>query len=1046
MLKKGERKIGINLPSGSVPYVPAQSTFSVVKDAFAPTLKRMQNEADQTAAANYFNDFQIKTRDQFENFRNQFEFDPEGMKQAVDTYSKTLLDSVPAAYKIQANAMLASYSQNSVMFASSNKRRSDDNKLFADRDTLWKQTNSEAEFGMRNFNEENIDIAIPGINKQFTDGLLKINELGHDDFENMVKTGKLKEKDHLINVQNQTEALIISRGFHIMKTLSNAKDEVQALNWLNNFMNDKDDYDADIPEGIDENNPMVQLARRIYRDDDDRMRIGNEILKKYKAYHREAIYGKSKKPNISISALEEPFNVLHIGEYKGGDKSIDEVLSKIPGLEIGSEKYDKVVRIVNDNNRIQQIVSKTMQDEKTVYDFDSEEDKAKWADAILANNGINKVQYSDLGSDSFQTAVNLFAAQDYFPEQLRNHLKISDANSYTDEGSLESFQRKALMYQYLSNDELFPNVDYDPLYQKAIDLDVLEMIANKDYASATATMKSIANENYDLKLQNITTQFADDNKTFDFMFMANVKTPNAFLKYFQDGKDDMHKHLFAPGDQTTWLSYDVNKIMPPNAKMEMQSMFLEEMAKITTGDNPDIWSSENANLRNRAWNKTMRRMKDTGYGIEINTIDGKPKLVKHPYWHTYGSLDDNDIYAAVKQDFMTTSDKLSKYNTTKWEEVEGHLKRYFDDKNDYVKISVDRNNYKDENGRHSYKLSMHIGDEFIALDDNFKPAGWVNLVDKEVPATNQQVILHTTNEIYKNFDKTWGKLLPENKKHWSKRAIYSIIKNGIKLSDYRMYPDFPGVNDVPAEIRPFAFIARVVGFKGDLREIQSDLRLAAETANNNLSYQKKINANRDLSDTEKVIESLVPPEKTVMTDNAMNIGYKQWALDNYQNTELRLTHRTNNWTAVSSADWDGELDVNYKRDSRHFAVFANPKDSIRAAVRTIINHSALTNSINDVRKDYGSEPTFDQIFKMYAEDNESYLRALEKHTTFDRNDTVNLMNHNSMFKLLKFIVQHEMGREYYIEKFGGNNPYVDATISRGINEAFSSYNGQLGKL
>ena len=94
-----------------------------------------------------------------------------------------------------------------------------------------------------------------------------------------------------------------------------------------------------------------------------------------------------------------------------------------------TEKYEKIVRIVNDNNRIQQIVSKTMQDEKTVYDFDSEDDKAKWADAILANNGINKVQYSDLGSDSFQTAVNLFADQDYFPEQLRNHLKISDANS-----------------------------------------------------------------------------------------------------------------------------------------------------------------------------------------------------------------------------------------------------------------------------------------------------------------------------------------------------------------------------------------------------------------------------------------------------------------------------------------------------------------------------------------------------------------------------------------------------------------------------------------
>jgi hypothetical protein len=83
---------------------------------------------------------------------------------------------------------------------------------------------------------------------------------------------------------------------------------------------------------------------------------------------------------------------------------------------------------------------------------------------------------------------------------------------------------------------------------------------------------------------------------------------------------------------------------------------------------------------------------------------------------------------------------------------------------------------------------------------------------------------------------------------------------------------------------------------------------------------------------------------------------------------------------------------------------------------------------------------------MYAEDNESYLNALESKTNFDRNDTVNLLNANELHKLMKFIVQHEMGKEYYLEKFGKQNQYVNSVIFKGINEAINSYNGELGKL
>jgi len=1046
-LKKDRSQVKIEAPSGNVPYVPAQSYLSIGVDAFKPTLDRLQREADQTAQANYFQDFQIKTRDQFEKFRNDFSMDPDKMKAAADTYSKTLLDSVPAAYKIQANAMLSAYSQNSIIFASGNKRKFDDNKLFADRDTKWKNWNSEAEFSMRNFNETEIDLAIPAINKEFLNSVLQINELAHEDYENLVSLNKLKEKDHIANINNQTEALIVSRGFHIMKTLYNNGQEVQALNWLNDFMNDKDQYDAMIDSDM-ENNPMYKVIRTLYEDDDDRMRIGNDILKKYKAFHRDAIFGKTKKPDIDFDMLKEPGNILAIENFKGGDVSMNEILDQIP-VDIGSNKYRELVKYVADANRIQSIVSKTMQNPEIIYNFESDEDREMWAKAVLANNGINKVQYSSLNSDSFKIAMNIFAGQDYFPDEVRKYLTLSDAGSFKDEGSLKNLMEKSLMYQYLSNEELFPNVEYNHLFQKALDSGAVNSIANGDFNRASSILESFQSENYDKKLANITAQYDGNNASFEYMFNAQLKSPNAFLKFFQDKKDPLHDNLFAAGDQTTWLAWEPKEIIPPNAMAQLKGMWIEEMTAMTTGENPDIWSKENSHLRSKAFNRVMKRMEDEGWGIETNTMDGKAKLVKNPFWKTYGTLDNNDVYAAIKEDFtlLNNNEKLSKYGTNKWEEVEGYFRQYADNKDGLVKISVDRQNYKDKSGKHAYKLTMHIGDDMITLDKNFTPAAWTNLVDKDVPSSNAQLINHTTNQIFEDFKKTsWYDKLPEDKQHWTKRAIYSVIRNGIKLSDYRFYPDIPGIDDVPAEVRPFAWIAKTLGFDGDLREIRTELQMAATTANNNLSYQKKINNNRDLSDAEKVTESLLPPEETVMTENAMSLNFKQWALDNYQNQELRLTHRTNNWTAVSSSGWDGEIDLNYKRDSRQFAVFAHPKDSIRAAVKSILNHSTLTNAINNVDKRYGSTPTYDEIFKMYAEDNESYLRALESKTNFDRNDTVDIMNNNQLHSLLKFIVQHEMGREYYFEKFGKQNQYVNSVIFKGINEAINSYNGELGKL
>ena len=71
-LKKDKQQYKIKVPNGHIPHVPAKSYVSIAFDALKPTFQRLENEADQTAQANYFQDFQIKTRDAFDQFRKDF--------------------------------------------------------------------------------------------------------------------------------------------------------------------------------------------------------------------------------------------------------------------------------------------------------------------------------------------------------------------------------------------------------------------------------------------------------------------------------------------------------------------------------------------------------------------------------------------------------------------------------------------------------------------------------------------------------------------------------------------------------------------------------------------------------------------------------------------------------------------------------------------------------------------------------------------------------------------------------------------------------------
>ena len=149
--------------------------------------------------------------------------------------------------------------------------------------------------------------------------------------------------------------------------------------------------------------------------------------------------------------------------------------------------------------------------------------------------------------------------------------------------------------------------------------------------------------------------------------------------------------------------------------------------------------------------------------------------------------------------------------------------------------------------------------------------------------------------------------------------------------------------------------------------------------------------------------------------------------------------------AVMKTDqtWEGQLtDIDTGNQA---AIFASPVDSIRAGVRVMINNSTL--SPTETTKRYGDTPTIEEILGSYAEKTDIYLEALEEKTEFTRDTEINFYDSNQMYRLIKFMIEHEMGSEAFNEYYPpGKQQFLDAMIFEGYNRGINSYGGKLGKM
>ena len=82
-----------------IPKFPDTNIAAEISKPISEAIDSFRKVAEADAAVDFKVNFNNKTRDHYIDLQKKFEFDPDGMKNAVDSFSKTTLANTPIVYR-----------------------------------------------------------------------------------------------------------------------------------------------------------------------------------------------------------------------------------------------------------------------------------------------------------------------------------------------------------------------------------------------------------------------------------------------------------------------------------------------------------------------------------------------------------------------------------------------------------------------------------------------------------------------------------------------------------------------------------------------------------------------------------------------------------------------------------------------------------------------------------------------------------------------------------------------------------------------------------
>jgi len=1063
-LKQAKKQVGLKASVADnigIPKFPTTTIAAQISKPISEAIDVFRKKAEVDASANWQFQFNQQSRDHYLQLKDKFKFDPDGMRNAVDNYSKTVIGSTPSVYKNIAQNILAQKNLANMSYATTNYNAREDQKALDGWNLTKDQTMIDAGSHLETISM-NPELTSLDVNNFIGDDLLKTLNHNYGGAETtIVETNRYSGSQLKKDLDNDIIDLETLRVFNIIKKLG----DVDGNKYFLDYAAGKDNLPV-TPLGFSADNPIYQKYAKDITDPFKRSKIITKVKSLYDDYNSKNINGlKNAKIKYNLDGQQASGGILDVNNFANGanGNATNYVTNNMPGID---KDFDRAVEIVNKNINVQELVNKAL-DYEIIDNFENNEEMELFKTALLRRYGIDDKNITDINNPDLATVMEIYKNQNLEPTAVLKKINKSYNVNFSTPGMKEDFFENYALRNFIKSQDMFPylTIENEHIYNAADKMGLSAMESPE--VIAEKLNKIVANqgsleENYNKVSSNIDNNLdvAINNMKWTIE-MQDINTDTWWLKKIFNKKQNKFSHMFIPESTSAWYK---GLDMTPKVQKDWLDNIKTQLAYINGNSDIDITTDEGKEQFYKASIQALHSMNKQGYSATRLNGTGKVSMIKHGFEKEIGFTGQGFDSALMAQanylkENLSIEEQIERFGfdpvgpsgkEQKPINISDVMKRVIDE--NYKNLIIEPTGTFNKEGKPNYHAKVIYDDKLISLtqgDNYFDPTGLrSNMFGKDLPDSRSQIIQEIATKRFDLFmEKGLGRFIDGDSgtEKWLQKFFYAISKTKVEASDYRFYPDFPLIDDIPAEVKPFGFIFKALGQDIDVEKYYNEAAEINNEINKIVSYDEQINKNRNFTDKQKLLESRFPPHKTSATEAALQKTFMQHAYNNYKDTTLPLTFRTNNYMAVMKTDqtWDGEIkDITTDNQA---AIFASPVDSIRAAMRVMINNSTLIK--NETTKRYGNNPTAEQILKVYAVDSEPYLNALEDKTNFTRDTAINFFDGNQMYQLIKFMIEHEMGSEAFNKYYPPQNQtLLDKMIFEGYTRGINSYGGKLGKL
>ncbi len=1062
-LKQAKKQVNLKASVADNIGIPKFANTNIAAQISKPISEAIdvfRKKAEADASANWQFQFNQQSRDHYLQLKDKFKFDPDGMRNAIDSYSRTTIDNTPGVFKNVAQNILAQKNLANMSYATTNYNAREDQKALDGWNLTKDQTMVDAGSHLETINMSP-ELTALDINSFIGNDLQKTLNHNYGGAENtLVATNRYSGSQLKKDLDNDIIDLETLRVFNIIKKLG----DVDGNKYFLDYAAGKDNLPV-TPDNVD--NPIFQKYAKDITDPFKRSQIITKVKSLYDDYNSKNINGlKSAKTKYPLDRLQDAGSILDVNNFANGANAnaTNFVINSMPN--ISDTDFPRAVEIVNKNINVQKLVSKALEYE-VIDNFEDNEQMELFKTALFRRYGINDENITDIENPDLATAMEILKNQNMEPTAVLKKINKDYNVNFKTPGMIEDFKENLSLFNYIKAKDMFPyvTIENEHIYNAANKIGLMskesdEVVAEK--LNNLMSNKGSLEENYKKVSDSIDNNIdvAINNMKWTIE-MQDINTDTWWLKKIFNKKQNKFSHMFIPESTSLWYK---GLDMTPKVQKDWLDNIKTQLAYINGNSDIDLKTDEGKEQFYKASIQALHSMNKQGYSATRLNGTGKVSMIKHGFEKEIGFTGQGFDSALMAQanylkENLSKEEQIERFGfdpvgpTGKEQEpinISDVMKKVIDE--NYKNLIIEPTGTFNKEGKPNYHAKVLYDDKLISLtqgDNFFDPTGLrSNMLVENLPDSRSQVIQEIANKKFDLFmEKGLGRFIDGDSgtEKWLQKFFYGTTKTMIEASDYRFYPDFPLIDDVPKEVKPFGFIFKVLGKDIDVESYYDKAAEINNEINEVVSYDAQIQGNRNFNDKQKLIESRFPPHKTSATEEALQKSYMQHVYNNYQNKDLPLTFRTNNYMAVMKTDqtWDGEM-TNITTGNQA-AIFASPVDSIRAAMRVMINNSTLIK--NETTKRYGNNPTIEEILTVYAEKSEPYLNALEEKTNFTRDTAINFFDGNQMNKLIKFMIEHEMGSEAFYKYYPPENQLLlDKMIFEGYTRGINSYGGKLGKL